>query len=108
MKKETPNIVFLDNSLRGVLDTLFAPKIKQLLFEQVVESIQTSYKTKRKECTICNIGQLEITISLPKSEWELALKEALDHFIKSEDYSRCSQINALIQEIEQNGRRLKT
>jgi hypothetical protein len=104
MKKQSPNLVFLEYSLRGVLDTLFTPKIQHLLFETVVEGIKVAIRGNKKEFTICSINHLEVNITIPQSGFIPILKSSLDYFIKTEDYIKCSQINELIQVVE-NGKR---
>ena len=98
--KKTPNIVFIDYSLRGIMDTLFAPKIQKLLFENVFTSIKSALKTKKKEVIICDITQVETSISIPKTHWAQALKSVLEYYVKVEDYSMCTQVNKLIKDIE--------
>lgn len=98
--KKTPNIVFTDYSLRGIMDTLFAPKIQKLLFENVFTSIKSALKTKKKEVIICDITQVETSISIPKTHWAQALKSVLEYYVKVEDYSMCTQVNKLIKDIE--------
>lgn len=98
--KKTPNIVFTDYSLRGIMDTLFAPKIQELLFENVFLSIKSAHKTKKKEVIICDIIQVESSISIPKNYWISALKSTLDYYVKIENYSMCTQVNKLIKDIE--------
>ncbi len=85
------------------MDTIFTPKIQHLLFETVVEGIKLALRSNKKEFTICSINHLEVNITIPKAGFVSALKSALDHFIKTEDYLKCSQINELIQEA--NGQR---
>ena len=107
MEKKIPNIVFLEYSLRGILDTLFTPKIQQLLFEKVIDEIKKSHKTTKKEIVICNINQFECDIAISKNDFIPALESALNYYVQIEDYPKCTQINKLIQEI-QDGRRIKT
>jgi len=106
MTRKTPNIVLMEYSLRGILDTLFAPKIQQLLFNNIVDGIQKSIKDNKKELVICDINQLETSIAISNINFTAALKASLEYFVKLEDYSKCSQINKLIQELE-NGQRIK-
>ena len=82
------------------MDTLFAPKIQKLLFENVFTSIKIALKTKKKEVIICDIIQIETSISIPKTYWVQALKSVLEYYVKVEDYSMCTQVNKLIKDIE--------
>ena len=52
MKKQSPNIVFIEYSLRGILDTLFTPKIQHLLFEMVVEGVKVAIKGNKAIATL--------------------------------------------------------
>ena len=106
MKKLITNLVFLEYSTRGIMDTIFTPKIQHLLFETVVEGIKMAVKNDKKEFIICSVNQLEVNINIPKSGFIPVLKSSLEYFIKTEDYLKCSQINELIQEVE-NGPRTK-
>ena len=98
--KKTPNIVFIDYSLRGIMDTIYTPKIQKLLFENVFSNIKSALKTKKKEVIICDITQIETSITIPKSHWDQALKSILEYYVKIEEYSMCIQINKLIKDIE--------
>tara|TARA_R110000796_G_scaffold231454_1_gene349357 strand:- start:915 stop:1235 length:321 start_codon:yes stop_codon:yes gene_type:complete len=105
MKKQ-PNIVILEHSSRGILDTLFAPNIQKLLFEYVVEEIKKAIKFNKKEVVVCDISQLETSIFISKDEFIPVLKSSLNYFIKSEEYSKCTRITNLIEELE-NGQPIK-
>jgi hypothetical protein len=103
MKKKTPNLILTDYSLRGVLDTLFNSNVQDVLFSNSLESIKKAILEKKRECVICDINQLEITITLSKPYWGSALKSILEYYVKVEDYNKCSQINKLIQELNGEG-----
>jgi hypothetical protein len=107
MKHKTPNLLINEYSARGILDTLYAPKIQQSLFETVVDEIKLSIKTDKKEVIVCNLPQVELSVTIPKTSFITTLKSAIDYYLKVEDYHKCTQINNLIQELE-NGRRVKT
>ena len=107
MKHKTPNLLISEYSARGILDTLYAPKVQQSLFENVVDEIRQSVKNNKKEVVVCNLPQVELSVTIPKSSFVPALKSAIDFYLKVEDYHKCTQINNLIQELE-NGRRVKT
>lgn len=98
--KKTPNIIFSDYSLRGIMDALFNPKIKNILFENVFNNIKSSYKTNKKEIIICDVTQLEVSISIPRDNWVNVLQTILDYYVVIEDYSMCTQINKLIKDIK--------
>jgi hypothetical protein len=100
MMKKTPSIVFLEYDLRGILDTLFTSKIQQLLFNQVVDNLQKSIKANKKEVVICNIDQIEASVVVSSDNFIPILKASLEYFIKVEDYSRCTQISKLINDLE--------
>lgn len=103
MKKKTPNLILANYSLRGVLDTLFNTKVQEVLYIETFNSIKNAIQAKKRECVVCDIKQLESTITLPKQNWEPALKSILEYYIKIEDYDKCSQINKLIQELNGEG-----
>ena len=103
MKKKTPNLVLTNYSLRGILDFLFNTEVQTVLYNETFNSIKTALQEKKRECVICDIGQLETTITLPKANWEPALNSILEYYVKVEDYDKCSQINKLIQELNGEG-----
>ncbi len=104
MKKQQPNIVLTDYSSKGILDTLFTPKIQQLLFNTTFEGIKKAHKSNRNEVIVCSITQVEATIALPKSHWVNALKTMLEYYVIEENYSMCTQVNKLIQDVEDEQR----
>jgi hypothetical protein len=103
MKKHLPNILLKEYSTRGILDTLFSPKIQHSIFENVVEGIKQAIKGNKKEFTICAIPQLEANIVITKENYLSVLKTSLEYFIRIEDYRKCSQIDVLYKELEKNG-----
>lgn len=105
MKKQ-PNIVILEYSSRGILDTLFAPKIQLLLFTYIVDGIKQSIKYNKKELVICDINQFETSIAISNKNFIPVLRSSLEYFVKTEDYSKCTQINNLIKELE-NGQGIR-
>jgi hypothetical protein len=98
--KKTPNLIFSGYDLDGIIESLFNPKIQNVLFENVFNNIKSSYKTNKKEVVICDVTQLEISISIPRNNWINALQTMLEHYIIIEDYSMCTQINKLIKDIK--------
>jgi hypothetical protein len=104
--KTQPNIIILEHSSRGILDTLFAPNIQKLLFEHIVGGIKKAIKDNKNEIIICDINQLETSIHLSKDNFIPVLKSSLDYFVKSEEYSKCTLITNLIEELE-NGQTVK-
>jgi hypothetical protein len=49
MKRHLPNILLKEYSTRGILDTLFAPKIQHSIFENVVDGMKQAIKDNKKE-----------------------------------------------------------
>jgi len=103
MKRHLPNILLKEYSTRGILDTLFAPKIQHSIFENVVDGMKQAVKDNKKEFTVCAIPQLEANIVITKENYLSALKSSLEYFIKVEDYRKCSQIDILYKELEKDG-----
>lgn len=98
--KKTPNIIFSDYSLEGIINTLSRPEIKKVLFESVFEKIRNSINTSKKEIIVCDIIQLEVSIHIPKKEWNNVLQTILNYYINIEDYSMCSNISKVIKDIK--------
>ena len=103
MKRHLPNILLKEYSTRGILDTLFAPKIQHSIFENVVDGMKQAVKDNKKEFMLCSIPQLEANIVITKENYLSALKSSLEYFIKVEDYRKCSQIDILYKELEKDG-----
>lgn len=103
MKRHLPNILLKEYSTRGILDTLFTPKIQHSIFENVVDGMKQAVKDNKKEFMLCSIPQLEANIVITKENYLSALKSSLEYFIKVEDYRKCSQIDILYKELEKDG-----
>ena len=41
----------------------------------------------------------DVIISVPKDEWKSGLKNAMEYYIKTEEYEVCSKIQKLIEKI---------
>lgn len=108
MKRHQPNILLKEYSTRGILDTIFDPKIQHSIFENIVDGIKQSFKSNKKEFIVCSIPQLNIDIVIDKSNYLLALKSSLEYFVRIENYQKCIQIDNLYKELEKNGFKLTT
>lgn len=77
--------------------------IIDIILGSVVLGIKDANKLKRKEAIIVELNSTGNYVSLPKEKWQQSLEKAQQHYIKSEDYEVCADIQKLIESINSYG-----
>ena len=72
---------------------------KTIVMKSLVENITVGVDLDLESVNIAEIKNQDIFISVPKTEWKAGLENALDYYIKTEEYEVCSRIKKLIEKI---------
>ena len=72
---------------------------KRIVYKSLVESITTGVDLDLESVNIAEIKNHDIMISVPKTEWESGLENALNFYIEREEYEECSKIKKLIERL---------
>ena len=72
---------------------------KPLIMKTLVENIREGVKDDLESVNIAEIKNHDVIISVPKDEWKSGLKNAMEYYIKTEEYEVCSKIQKLIEKI---------
>ena len=74
---------------------------KPVMMESLVLNIADGIKDNLESINIAEIKNHDVIISVPKTEWKLGLENAMDYYIKREEYEICSRIKKLIVKINE-------
>ena len=69
------------------------------MMKSLVLNIADGIKDNLESVNIAEIKNHDIMISVPKTEWKAGLKNAMDYYIKTEEYEECSKIKKLIERL---------
>ena len=72
---------------------------KPVMMKSLVSNIANGIKDNLESVNIAEIKNYDVIISVPKTEWKAGLKNAMDYYIKREEYEICSRIKKLIKKI---------
>lgn len=72
---------------------------KPVMMKSLVENITTGVDLDLESVNVAEIKNYDVIISVPKTEWKAGLKNAMDYYIKREEYEICSRIKKLIKKI---------
>ena len=72
---------------------------KPIMMKSLVVNIAEGIKDNLESVNVAEIKNHDIIISVPKTEWKAGLKNAMDYYIKREEYEICSRIKKLIKKI---------
>ena len=81
------------------LEDFEAKAKKPLMMRTLVENIAEGVELKLESVNIAEIKSTDIILSVPKAEWKGGLENALDYYIKTEEYEECSKIKKLINKL---------
>ena len=72
---------------------------KPLMFKTLVTSIAEGIEDNLESVNIAEIKNYDVIISVPKTEWKGGLENAMEYYIKTEEYEECSKIKKLIKRL---------
>tara|TARA_R110002020_G_scaffold336747_2_gene552184 strand:- start:201 stop:473 length:273 start_codon:yes stop_codon:yes gene_type:complete len=81
------------------LEDFEAKAKKPVMMRSLVTNIASGIKKELESVNIAEIKNHDVIISVPKDEWKSGLKNAMEYYIKTEEYEVCSKIQKLIEKI---------
>jgi hypothetical protein len=81
------------------LEDFEAKAKKPVMMRSLVTNIASGIKEELESVNIAEIKNHDVIISVPKDEWKSGLKNAMEYYIKTEEYEICSKIQKLIEKI---------
>ena len=81
------------------LEDFEAKAKKPTVMKSLVSNIAEGIKDNLESVNVAEIKNHNLIISVPKSEWKSGLKNAMDYYIKKEEYEECSKIKKLIDKL---------
>ena len=64
---------------------------KRQVYKSLVQSISEGVEFKLESVNVAEIKNHDMIISVPKTEWKSGLENAMDYYIKKEEYEECSK-----------------
>ena len=74
---------------------------KPVMMKSLVVNIANGIKDDLESVNIAEIKNHDVIVSVPKTEWKVGLENAMDYYIKREEYEICSRIKKLIVKINE-------
>ena len=72
---------------------------KTIMMKSLVVNIADGIEDDLESVNIAEIKNYDVIISVPKEEWKAGLKNAMNYYIKTEEYEECSKIKKLINKL---------
>ena len=72
---------------------------KPIMMKSLVSNIANGIEDNLESVNIAEIKNYDVIISVPKTEWKSGLENAIEYYIKTEEYEECSKIKKLIKKI---------
>jgi|TARA_R110001583_G_scaffold77872_1_gene211660 hypothetical protein len=81
------------------LEDFEAKAKKPIMMRSLVSNIANGIKNNLKSVNVAEIKHHDVIISVPKDEWKSGLENAIEYYIKTEEYEVCSKIKKLIKRL---------
>jgi len=82
------------------LEDFEAKAKKPIMMKSLVSNIAEGIEDNLESVNIAEIKNHDIILSIPKTEWKGGLENAMEYYIKKEEYEECSKIKKLIDKIK--------
>ena len=81
------------------LEDFEAKAKKPLMMKTLVQSISEGVKYDLESVNVAEIKNHDVMINVPKTEWKAGLEQAMNYYVKREEYEVCSKIKKLIDRL---------
>ena len=81
------------------LEDFEAKAKKPTMMRSLVSNIAEGIEDNLESVNIAEIKNHDVILSVPKSEWKSGLENAMEYYIKTEEYEECSKIKKLIKKL---------
>ena len=81
------------------LEDFEAKAKKPTMMKSLVTNIAEGVEFELESVNIAEIINQNVIISVPKTEWKSGLENAMNYYIKTEEYEECSKIKKLIKKL---------
>ena len=81
------------------LEDFEAKAKKPIMMRSLVTNIANGIKNNLESVSVAEIKHHDVVISVPKNEWKSGLENAIEYYIKTEEYEVCSKIKKLIKRL---------
>ena len=72
---------------------------KHQVYKSLIDGVTEAIKTDKEEIKLCEVKNSGIFITVEKPEWKQSLDSALEYYISTEEYEKCSKIKNLINKL---------
>ena len=81
------------------LEDFEAKAKKPTMMKSLVLNIAEGIEDNLESVNVAEIKNHDIILSVPKTEWKSGLENAMNYYIKTEEYEECSKIKKLIKRL---------
>ena len=72
---------------------------KHQVYESLIKGVSEAIKTDKELIKLCEVKNSGVYITVEKPEWKQSLDSALQYYIDTEEYEKCSEIKNLINKL---------
>ena len=72
---------------------------KHQVYKSLIDGVTEAIKTNKEIVKLCEVKNSNIYITVEKPEWKDSLDSALQYYVNTEEYEKCSKIKDLIDKL---------
>ena len=72
---------------------------KPMVYKSLIDGVTEAIKTDKEAIKLCEVKNSGVFITVEKPEWKESLDSALQFYINTEEYEKCSKIKNLIDKL---------
>ena len=69
------------------------------VYKSLIDGVTEAIKTNKEIVKLCEVKNSNIYITVEKPEWKDSLDSALQYYVNTEEYEKCSKIKDLIDKL---------
>ena len=75
------------------------PGVKDTVMDELVLAIKEGVTSKKKSISLFALADTEYYINIEKEQWGTSLNNALDYYVKIEDYDKCIECRDILNKL---------
>ena len=72
---------------------------KPQVYKSLIEGVSEAIKNNTNKVKLCEVKNSNLYITVEKQDWKESLDNALEYYVKEEEYEECSKIKNLINKL---------
>jgi hypothetical protein len=98
-KRKIPTLRLSMSSDVDYSEIMNIPGVSDVVIEELVLAVKEGVLNKKKSISLFALADTDYYINIEKDQWGISLNNALNHYVKIEDYNKCIECRDILNKL---------